>query len=63
VRAAAAAASPRTSSDDMRASSFEAYQELKYYCLACRAENCVDLPQWHWGQVRGALQPSVMSGA
>lgn len=35
----------------MRASSFETYQELKYYCLACRAENCVDLPQWHWGQV------------
>jgi hypothetical protein len=50
--AAAAAASPRTSSEDMRASSFEAYQELRYYCLACRAENCVDLPQWHWGQVR-----------
>lgn len=49
--AAAAAASPRSSVDDMRVSSFEAYQELKYFCLACRAENCVDLPQWHWGQV------------
>lgn len=36
----------------MRASSFEAYQELKYFCLECRAENCVDLPQWHWGKVR-----------
>jgi len=44
-------ASPRSEAS-MRASSFEAYQELKYFCLECRAENCVDLPQWHWGKVR-----------
>lgn len=57
LNAAAAAASPRSSMESMRASSFEQYQELKYYCLACRAENCVDLPQWHWGQVQCRNHP------
>lgn len=35
----------------MRSSSLMDSPELHYFCCKCRAENVMDLPHWHWGQV------------
>ena len=43
-----------------RRSSLVDAQELTYYCKACRAENIMDLPHWHWGQVCVRRQPIRM---
>lgn len=39
-----------------RRSSLVDSPELRYYCRSCRAENVMDLPHWHWGQVRTRRQ-------
>ena len=47
----AVGANPRSDGGSLRMSSLDEYQELKFFCLKCRKENCMDLPHWHWGQV------------
>lgn len=36
----------------VRRSSLVDAPELRYYCRVCRSENVMDLPHWHWGEVR-----------
>jgi len=40
-----------------RRSSLVDGQELTFFCKSCRAENVMDLPYWHWGQVTDQPHP------